>query len=120
MKPIINKTGFGWIEIDHIKYEHDVLIRSDGEIVKRKKKLSKKIYGTSHKLSLEEARYISENNCRNLIIGSGQYGILHLSEDAIHFFKTKDIHVILLPTPEAINKWNEVTKTACAVFHVTC
>jgi hypothetical protein len=32
--------------------------RLSGEVVKRKKKLSKKHYGTSHVLSMDEAKFI--------------------------------------------------------------
>jgi hypothetical protein len=47
----IERTTFGTITIDGKTYEHDVVIRLSGEVVKRKKKLSKKYYGTSHVLS---------------------------------------------------------------------
>ena len=47
----IEGTTFGTITIDGKTYEHDVVIRLSGEVVKRKKKLSKKYYGTSHVLS---------------------------------------------------------------------
>ena len=50
----IENTTFGTITIDGKTYEHDVVIRLSGEVVKRKKKLSKKHYGTSHVLSKEE------------------------------------------------------------------
>ena len=33
--------------MDGKTYEHDVVVRLTGEVVKRKKKLSKKYYGTS-------------------------------------------------------------------------
>jgi hypothetical protein len=46
----IEGTTFGTITIDGRTYEHDVIIRLSGEVVKRKKKLSKKYYGTSHAL----------------------------------------------------------------------
>ena len=45
---MIERTTFGTITIDGKTYEHDVIIRLSGEVVKRKKKLSKKYYGTSH------------------------------------------------------------------------
>jgi len=51
----IDSTEFGSITIDGTLYSHDILIRLSGEVVKRKKKLSKKYYGTSHTISLEEA-----------------------------------------------------------------
>ena len=47
----IENTAFGTITMDGETYEHDVVVRLSGEVVKRKKKLSKKYYGTSHILS---------------------------------------------------------------------
>jgi hypothetical protein len=44
----IEGTTFGTITIDGKTYEHDVLICLSGQVVKRKKKLSKKYYSTSH------------------------------------------------------------------------
>jgi hypothetical protein len=47
MRSQLDRTGFGWLEIDGERYEHDVLIRLDGTVEKRKKKLSKRVYGTN-------------------------------------------------------------------------
>ena len=55
----IESTKFGTITIDGKTYEHDVVIRLSGEVMKRKKKLSKKYYGTSHVLSKDEAKLSS-------------------------------------------------------------
>jgi hypothetical protein len=52
----IGGTTFGSITINGKSYEHDVIIRLSGEVVKRKKKLSKKYYGTSHVLSNNQRR----------------------------------------------------------------
>ena len=78
----IKSTTFGAITIDGKTYEHDVIIRLSGEVVKRKKKLSKKYYGTSHVLSKEEAKFIFERGCDELIVSSGQMGNVHLSPEA--------------------------------------
>src|SRR5262249_32965859 len=78
----IENTSFGTITIDGKTYEHDVLIRLSGEVVKRKKKLSKKYYGTSHVLSKEEAKFVFERGCNQLIVGSGQMGNVRLSPEA--------------------------------------
>src|SRR5262249_19698610 len=75
----IEGTTFGTITIDGKTYEHDVIIRLSGEVVKRKKKLSKKYYGTSHVLSKDEAKFVFESGCEQLILGSGQMGNVHLS-----------------------------------------
>ena len=50
----IDDTQFGNITIDGKTYDHDVVIRLNGDVVKRKKKLSKKHYGTSHVVSKDE------------------------------------------------------------------
>lgn len=120
MRPKINSTSFGSITIDGKRYENDVFIRLDGEVAKRKKKLSKAIYGTSHVLSLDEARYIFQPEAQGLVIGTGQYGRLELSEEAADYFRKKKIQVQMHPTPEAIRIWNEAKGKVVGLFHLTC
>jgi hypothetical protein len=120
MKPSIDGTSFGSITIEGIVFEHDVIIRQDGQVKKRKKKLSKALYGTSHILSEEEARHIYEKGAKHLIIGAGQYGNVRLSDEAADYFKRKECQVELHPTPEAIQVWNKTDEAAIGLFHVTC
>ena len=120
MKPVIGDTGFGYITIESSKIEHDIVIRLSGEIKKRKKKLSKAVYGTSHTVSLEEAKHIYQDGAKRLIIGSGQEGLLKLSEDAIEYFKKKKCNVEVHPTPKAVELWNEAEGAVIGLFHVTC
>lgn len=120
MKPKIDKTKFGSITIAGEKYEHDVLIRLDGSVEKRKKKLSKAEFGTSHILSKAEAKYIYEDGVEWILIGSGQTGMVRLSDEAEEFFKQKGCQVKLMPTPEAIERWNEAEGRGIGLFHVTC
>ena len=120
MKPHIDQTTFGSITIGGECLEHDVLIRLDGQVKKRKKKLSKAVYGTSHIISLDEAHHIYEQGAQQLIIGTGQYDSLRLSDEAANYFQRKQCLVELFPTPQAIQAWNENDKTAIGLFHVTC
>ncbi|WP_123104183.1 Mth938-like domain-containing protein [Acidithiobacillus sulfuriphilus] len=120
MKPRIDGSAFGSITIDGTDIEHDVLIRLSGEIEKRKKKLSKAVFGTSHTLSLEEAEYIFEKGAKRLIIGSGQNGMVTLSKEASEYFKKEGVQVDLSPTPEAIHHWNNAKGATIGLFHVTC
>lgn len=120
MKPIINSTEFGKITISKERYDHDVIIRRNGKVKKRKKKLSKKQFGTSHIISLDEAIYIFDEGADQLIIGTGQTGYVELSDEAADFFKKKDCAVQLLPTPKAIAAWNKSKGAPIGMFHVTC
>lgn len=120
MKPAIDQTDFGSITIEGAVFGHDVIIQPNGEVKKRKKKLSKAIYGTSHILSLDEAKYIYEPGIERLIIGTGQYDNVRLSDEAAGYFKHKHCRVDLEPTPTAIQTWNEAKGAIVGLFHVTC
>jgi hypothetical protein len=120
MKTKTESTSFGTITIDGQKYGHDVLIRLDGSVQKRKKKLSKKFYGTSHKISRTEAEFIYEEGAQTLVIGTGQYDQVRLSDEAQEFFDDKGLKRITAATSEAIRLWNDVEGEAIALFHVTC
>jgi hypothetical protein len=116
----IENTTFGTITIDGRTYEHDVVIRLSGEVVKRKKKLSKKYYGTSHVLSKDEAKFVFEKGCEQIILGSGQEGNVQLSPEAEAYFAKKGCKVLLQPTPEAIHVFNRSHAKKIGLFHVTC
>ena len=95
MKPKIDKTKFGAITISGEKHGNDVIIRLDGAVEKRKKKLSKAIYGTSHIISLDEAQYVYEQGAQRLIVGTGQSGLVKLSDEAAGFLKSQGCRVDL-------------------------
>jgi hypothetical protein len=116
----IDNTAFGEITIDGKTYEHDVIVRLSGEVVKRKKKLSKKLYGTSHVVSKDEAKFVFEKGCRRLILGSGQQGNVQLSPEAEAYFAKKKCEVVIEPTPQAIRAFNEAQGKKIGLFHVTC
>jgi hypothetical protein len=120
MKPKIDKTKFGSITIAGTTFDHDVLIRLDGQVKKRKKKLSKAIYGTSHTISLAEAEHVYEQGAERLIIGTGQYDNVRLSAEAKEFFIRKNCQVDLQSTPQALETWNQAEGAVIGLFHVTC
>lgn len=120
MDPKIDKTHFGSITIEGRKYPHDVLIRLGGEITKRKKKLSKQVYGTSHMLSEAEARHVFEEGLEGLIIGTGQFDRVRLSDEAQAFFDESGVQIVLAGTPKALKIWNQAEGKVAGLFHVTC
>lgn len=121
MRPTIDRTTFGSITIEGQRFAHDVIIRLSGRVKKRKKRLSKEVYGTSHVVSLAEAKYVYDKGTTRLIVGTGQQGNVVLSEEAADYFTRKHCDVRLLPTPEAIRAWNAADHGAViGLFHVTC
>lgn len=116
----IDHTAFGSISIAGITYAHDVLIRLSGTVEKRRKKLSKQQYGTSHIISRDEAEFVYEQGCNTLVLGAGQYGNVQLSPEAAAFLADHHCRVILQPTPEAIRTFNQAAGGTVGLFHVTC
>ena len=116
----IDGTTFGSIAIDGKTYEHDVIIRLSGQVEKRRKKLSKEKYGTSHIVSREEAKFIYEDGSDLLIIGAGQEGNVRLSPEASDYFEKKRCAVTVQPTPEANRSFNESRRRKIGLMHVTC
>lgn len=116
----IESTAFGSITVDGETYEHDIVITAEGKVKKRKKKLSEAIYGTSHIISLDEAKSVYEKGVKTLVIGTGQYGRVELSEEASAYFEKKGCRVLTEATPKAIKRFNKEKKGKIGLFHVTC
>jgi hypothetical protein len=120
MEPQIDTVHFGKIAVAGKTIKHDVIISHDGQVRKRKKRLSKEIYGTSHTISLAEAKATWEEGTEMLIIGSGHFGRVRLSLEAQEYLAQKRCAVELLPTKKAAELWNKSQGKIIGVFHITC
>ena len=117
----IQNTSFGSITIDEKNYKYDVVVRMDSKIVKRQKNLSRKHHGTSHMLSEEEIRFVYEDGCEFMIVGTGQYGRVEISPAAAKFLENNKCTVLLQVTPKAIQIFNkEDSAKKIGLFHLTC
>jgi hypothetical protein len=120
LEPRIDRTQFGSVTVDGKVFEHDVLIRLGGKVEKRKKQLSKAVYGTSHTISLAEARHLHQKGATRLLVGTGQYDTVALSQEAAAYFRRHRRQVEPLPTPEMIPVWNQAEGAVIGLVHVTC
>ena len=120
MEPKIDRTEFGSVTVDGQTLEHDIIIRLSGKVKKRKKKLSSALYGTSHIISMEEAKQVYQKGAERLLVGAGQFGLVELSAEAAAYLDEQGCWVDLLPMKEAIKAWNEAEGAVLGLFHVTC
>lgn len=110
--------SFGTIRIDGTTYEHDVVV-DRGEILKRKKKASKRFrneYGHTP-LSVEET---IPWKCRRLIVGTGAYGSLPVMKEVRLEAERRKIELLVLPTKDALEALNKQPEDTNAILHVTC
>jgi len=117
---MIDSVKFGEIVVEGKRYTHDIVIYPSGKIERRKKELSKRKHGTSHKFDPDELKEYLKEDFDVLIVGTGIYGALKLLPEAKELVKDKE--VIEKPTPEAIKLFNELRKEkkVLGVFHITC
>ena len=109
--------SFGYIRIDGVNYDHDVVI-DRGKISKRKKKASKrfrKSFGHTP-LSLEED---IPWKCRRLVVGTGT-GALPVMDNVKAEAKRRKIELLILPTANAIEEIKRKPDATNAILHVTC
>ncbi len=114
------RTGFGWIEAGGTRYEHDIVIHTDGTVSKRRKKLSKprkEEYGHTP-LSAEELAFLEKERPMVVYIGTGQYGDLPLTPDALALLRP--YAPVVMPTPDLIPLIERERRKYAAVLHVTC
>jgi hypothetical protein len=120
MKPHIDATSFGSITIGGEVYDCDVVIDASGAVHERRKALSKKVTGSSHVVSADEAEHLRSLGADRLIVGTGQYGAVRLSEEAAAYLKKAACTVSLAPTPKAVDLYNAADEPVTAMFHLTC
>ena len=111
----VDSTSFGKIVINKKEYMHDVIINYRGEVKEAKTKIR-------HLFSKNEFEELAKENPEIIIVGNGQYSAMEIDEEVKKISKERKIELIVLPTPEAIKKFNELveSKKVCAYFHVTC
>ena len=114
------KSAFGWIEVNNIRYDHDVIIHKDGTITKRSKKKSKElknVYGHTP-LSDHELEFLDREKPDLVYIGTGQYGDLPITPEAktvLSRFET-----VIRPTPDILGMLKKEHRSFIAIIHVTC
>jgi hypothetical protein len=112
------KFKFGSIDIDGIKYEHDVVI-DGGSIRKRKKKPSKPFRGAYGHTPLSAQEDIPWE-CRRLVVGTGANGALPVMKEIEREAQARNVELVVAPTEQAIKQLGQAGKGTNAILHVTC
>ncbi len=116
----IDGTRFGEITIDGRVYDHDVIIRLSGKVEKRRKRLSKEEYGTSHVISKAEAKFVFEDGRSSSSSGPASMETCASLPKRAPSSRRKKCRVVVEPTPQALATFNHVKGKKIALMHVTC
>ncbi len=118
--PEIGWAGFGEVTVSRKTYTADFYIGVNGKVKNRDKTLARQLYGSSHTVGPKELEKVCKGGPAVLFIGSGKPGRLELNEDARRYLSQRSIRCELLPTPKAVEAYNESKQRKATLIHVTC
>lgn len=109
----IDSYNFGSFVVNGKTYEHDIRIINN--------KIS---LWQNHKLRLDDVKDAVNANPKPLtiIIGTGESGVVDVSQEIKDFIADAKINLIIEKTPKACELYNELSKkeNVAAVLHSTC
>ncbi|MDJ0766540.1 MAG: MTH938/NDUFAF3 family protein [Myxococcota bacterium] len=111
----IEAYEFGRIQINGKTYTKDLIVHQEGIIENWWRK-------EGHSLYPEDLVSVIDLNPDILIIGVGAMGMLKIPAKTTNWVLEKGIELIEIPTKEASEKYNELSKTTSVVagLHLTC
>ena len=114
------RTCYGWIEIDGIRYEHDVIVHRDRSVEKRSKKKSRKNRGFFNHTPLgdTELGFLEKEKPDIVYIGTGQFDDLPITTEALKILAK--FGAIIRPTPEIMKFLSTEYRSFAAILHVKC
>lgn len=118
--PKINKTQFGSITIDNIRYKQVLIVGNN--VIPRKEKELRKEFDTTHFISNDEKELLVSNNPEIVIIGTGTADALSTFPEFDSEITSNGIKLIKERTPKAIKIYNKLSKnhSVNALIHTTC
>lgn len=112
---MIDSYKFGLFVIDGKEYKSNIILL--GAVVKRAE------YLHEHQLKLDPFIEMVEFKPSYIIIGTGAYGVMKVSQEIIDYIEKRGIKLIIEKTGDACRTYNSLlkSKTKVAAFmHNTC
>lgn len=116
---MFENAEFGAVIYNNTVYHQDIYVHPSGTVEKRRKELSKIVYGTSHSVVKAEMEILLKEDPDCVLIGTGYNGALHLTAEAKTFLEEKGVIYQEFLTPKAVKEYNKQHNCAILV-HVTC
>ena len=116
----IDKFGFGSAVIGGTKHIRDLILLPNEAVKYRTGGFW--VVG-SHCIDKKEVEQLFASGAQAVIVGVGVFSRAHLSADAAAYAKGQSAEQFILPSREAVRKWNQLAdegKKAAALIHITC
>ena len=113
---MIESYKFGRIVIDGKSYSSDVIIIGDKVRADWWRK-------EGHRLYIEDLKEIINEEIDVLVVGTGYFGLMKVSDEVKRFFAERGVEVIVQKTGEACRTFNKLIESGrkvAAALHLTC
>jgi hypothetical protein len=111
--------GFGEIELDGRRFDHDVVVEAGG--IRRRNKGPSKPYREQFGHTPLSAAEAIPWSAKRLIVGTGASGQLPLTQDLHEEARRRGVEIVAVPTKEACGLLAAADLgEVAAVLHVTC
>ena len=130
--PKLESAGFGWLIADGARYDHDIIITVDGEIIPRPKHLSKKYGGSKTSrflarwhtvLGPEETESALVGDPEILLVGLGHFKQLPILPETKALLDERGVRLETASAPDVLTRYEQLRqegKRVAAILHVTC
>ena len=112
---MIQNYCFGKMTIEDIEYKKDLILFPDRILNNWRRK-------EGHRLYVEDIQALWEYECQTLVVGTGYFGFLKITEGVIEKLASLNIDCIRQRTGKAWKTYNGFTDKSkvIAAFHLTC
>lgn len=113
---MITHYSFGKVIIDEQEYTADLIVLPDTVLSSWWRK-------EGHGLCLEDIGEVLKKDIKYLVVGTGAYGRMKVSESLITELKAQGIETYVMETDKAISLFNQLIeegKKVAGAFHLTC
>jgi hypothetical protein len=113
---MIESYSFGSMTVMGEKHRNDLKVINDGIIANWWRR-------EGHVLSTEDIADILYANIEILVVGTGAYGGMKVTEEAGKALEGRAIKLLAVPTKEAVSVFNSLRakgKRVAGAFHLTC
>ena len=114
---MIDSYSFGSMTIGGREFRKDLIILPDGTIIHPWWRES------GHRLVFQDIEPVIEASPDELVVGTGDPGMMEPDPDLVAGLEAKGIRVQVLPTAGAVQEFNSLTgsdRRIAACFHLTC
>jgi hypothetical protein len=109
----ITHYSFGCIVVDGQEHDRDVIVLPDRVVGGWWRK-------DGHSLVDGDLDDVLDDLPERLIVGTGAYARMKPKQEALDALRERGIDVDVVPTPEAVERFNAAGEGAAAALHLTC